>query len=234
MNKLKCSYEQYKGNFAKQYMDAQEKFHAKSSDVTWERILQEIDFPLAGKKVLDAGCGYGRYLKYFQEKDASYYGIDGSNPMIRLAKRLNPGIENLFVRDIENTGFQDGFFDLVFSRFAIQHAEDMNPLFQEIHRILSPGGYFIFVGNHPMMMFEYKKGGNYFEREVIGLDLFDRTLTVYEPTHTLEEHLNDFVLKNFQLMTLSEDSCSPGEVYPIKNRTAKLYVPEFILMKFKK
>jgi 2-polyprenyl-3-methyl-5-hydroxy-6-metoxy-1,4-benzoquinol methylase len=53
----------------------------------FELVLERLE-PLAGKTVLDVGCGSGRYcLAYAQRGAARVVGVDFSGPMIELAQR---------------------------------------------------------------------------------------------------------------------------------------------------
>jgi SAM-dependent methyltransferase len=75
-------------------------------------VLAEA-IPLAGKRVLDVGCGFADFSAYLAERapDASYVGLDISRAMIAEARRLRPAAD-LRHADIltEDPG---GPFDLV-------------------------------------------------------------------------------------------------------------------------
>jgi len=53
-----------------------------------ERLL--IGRVYKGSKVLDVGCGNGRYYPVFIQKGAQYYGIDISTKLIGIAKQKYP------------------------------------------------------------------------------------------------------------------------------------------------
>ncbi|KKQ97117.1 MAG: hypothetical protein A3F95_02810 [Candidatus Nealsonbacteria bacterium RIFCSPLOWO2_12_FULL_39_31] len=58
---------------------------------TWSHIWEEIkflfdDYVKAGDRVLDVGCGNGRYCDLIQEKRAVYKGLDNSNGLVAMAK----------------------------------------------------------------------------------------------------------------------------------------------------
>src|SRR3989344_9680523 len=60
---------------------------------------------LIGKKILDAGCGSGRDLQYFNEEGLDVTGIDISKGMLRECKR-RAGIMGLQM-DMRKMSFQD-------------------------------------------------------------------------------------------------------------------------------
>ena len=226
-------YKQYDNKFARLYMDSQEKFHAKTSDVTGEALYSQIDFPLKGKRLLDAGCGYGRYLKHFQKAGAIVYGIDASRAMVELALEHNPNLKTLSVQRMEKTSFKSNFFDVIVSRFAIQHAKNLTPVFEELHRILKPGGYLIFIGNHPMFLFEAKKDKRYDKQEIVELRGFGAVI-IREPTHTFSEHISEFVLRNFELISFQEKAAWSKEASNTNIDGARKGIPEFIVVKLRK
>lgn len=74
-----------------------------------EKILEmEIS---KSDKVLDAGCGYGRWASFFSPEQ--YVGVDFSPDFIALARQKNP--DHVFVQStLESLPFEDGEFDVAF------------------------------------------------------------------------------------------------------------------------
>ena len=63
-----------------------------------------------GKKILDAGCGDGRFLYEMRNLDASLWGVDYSKSAIRFAKVFNPKV-NLSEADLtKKLKFKSNFF----------------------------------------------------------------------------------------------------------------------------
>lgn len=58
------------------------------------QVLSEI-MPLAGKTILDVGCGFADFADYLERhhKNIRYSGIDLSPRMVRQAKKLHPGLD---------------------------------------------------------------------------------------------------------------------------------------------
>src|SRR4051812_44332726 len=52
--------------------------------------FSHLNIPLKGKNVLDLGCGDGYDLSQIKLKEASIFGIDSSEEMIKLAQQKNP------------------------------------------------------------------------------------------------------------------------------------------------
>jgi SAM-dependent methyltransferase len=91
------------------------------------------------KRVLDVASGPGYVAAKAAERGASTIGVDISEAMISLARRLHPQIE--FRRgDVEDLPFPDGAFDAVVGNFIMLHVGRPEEAAAEFVRILVPGG----------------------------------------------------------------------------------------------
>lgn len=104
-------------------------------------IFSEIDSVLdllksENIKILDLGCGRGRYLKYIKDNFPQWelYGID---PF------YSDGNLNIKHGSAYNIPFPDSSLDVVYTYIVMQHISDMQRVLAEIKRVLKPGGYFI-------------------------------------------------------------------------------------------
>ncbi len=112
----------------------------------WEEIKFLFDDHLvAGEKVLDSGCGNGRYYELFKSKGVSYFGIDNSEKLIEIAKAKYP--EARFqIADALNLPFPNNYFDKVFSIAVFHHipSKDLRAQFlKETRRVLKQGGVLV-------------------------------------------------------------------------------------------
>ncbi|MDL2219054.1 class I SAM-dependent methyltransferase [Ruminococcaceae bacterium OttesenSCG-928-O06] len=114
--------------------------------------LQALLPPLAGKRVLDLGCGYGWHCIYAaQQGAAAVTGVDVSEKMLQVAreKTLFPNVEYLLL-PIEDIAFAPASFDVVLSSLALHYVADFAAVCQKVHACLAPGGAFIFSVEHPI------------------------------------------------------------------------------------
>jgi phosphoethanolamine N-methyltransferase len=112
-----------------------------------DRVLDGLS--LAGRNVLDIGCGSGGITIHLVEKHkaASATGFDVEAPVIETAKRHadERGLTGRmrFVQAPPGPHpFADAAFDVVFSKDALLHVPDKDALFAGIFRVLKPGGVF--------------------------------------------------------------------------------------------
>ncbi len=103
---------------------------------------------LGGKRVLDAMCGSGELTGYLLERGADVVGLDISPVVIDLFHSKHPRATGL-VGSIFDTGFEGESFDVVAVVGGLHHAQpNVAGAIDEIHRILRPGGWFVFAGPH--------------------------------------------------------------------------------------
>lgn len=107
---------------------------------------------LAGKAVLDLGCGFGDFARYAREHGVhSVTAVDLSQRMLDEARRLTTDSEIFFVHaPIEDYTPEPATYDLVVSSLALHYVADFRGVAQRIFEALRPRGTFIFSVEHPM------------------------------------------------------------------------------------
>jgi ubiquinone/menaquinone biosynthesis C-methylase UbiE len=112
-----------------------------------DRVLAGLS--LAGKKVLDIGCGAGGITMHLIERHsaAQAIGFDVEVPVIAMARQraADKGLQGKlrFVQALPGKlPFPDASFDVAFSKDALLHVPDKDALFADIFRVLKPAGVF--------------------------------------------------------------------------------------------
>jgi 2-polyprenyl-6-hydroxyphenyl methylase/3-demethylubiquinone-9 3-methyltransferase len=104
------------------------------NDVRLRAILSALG-PLAGRRMLDLGCGKGRFARRFQEAGAEVVGLDVSAGMLREAV----GIDR--VRgSARRLPFASESFDAVVAVEVLEHVGAIPEVLAEMRRVLRPGG----------------------------------------------------------------------------------------------
>lgn len=123
-----------------------------ANDLFETPALLELLPDLAGRAVLDLGCGCGGHCAEFVRRGARrVLGVDISEKMLDAARRENadPRIEYRRMA-MEDVGALDERFDAVVSSLAIHYVEDYAGLVRAVHDLLNPGGVFVFSQEHPI------------------------------------------------------------------------------------
>lgn len=97
-------------------------------------VANALEGPVAGKRILDIGCGNGDISQHFAGRN-DQYGVD-------VEDRRRPENDGLVFSRVssERLPFDDGFFDVVLSHHVIEHVADQALHLREMHRVLVPNG----------------------------------------------------------------------------------------------
>jgi SAM-dependent methyltransferase len=136
----------YAASFARQWkhFPRNQLDGANGTRLTRDRFLRETGWrpaDLAGKLVLEAGSGAGRFTALLAEAGAELVTFDYSSA-IDVNRANNGDFANVaFAQaDIFDMPFRDGAFDYVFCHGVMQHTPDPAAAFRALDRVLKPGG----------------------------------------------------------------------------------------------
>jgi len=102
---------------------------------------------LAGKKILDLGCGAGETSVYFALQGAKVYACDVSEDFLKVAHRLadRHGVKLETVQlDTGRIPYREESFDFVFGNGVLHHV-DLGMTGLEVFRVLKSGGKAFFI-----------------------------------------------------------------------------------------
>jgi SAM-dependent methyltransferase/uncharacterized protein YbaR (Trm112 family) len=93
-----------------------------------------------GKRVLDAGCGSGRFAYYAGKYGAEVWAMD-LGPAVEVARRNTEAVGNVQVvqGDLHHPPFALESFDFIYSIGVLHHLPDPEAAFQNLLRFLKPG-----------------------------------------------------------------------------------------------
>jgi len=185
---------------------------------------------IAGREILDAGCGEGYNTRKLARMGAHVTGIDISPKMIEFAiQEEHTAPLGITYRNYSFSNMKmlaDQTFDMVVAFMSLMDGRDYAGAVNEIHRVLRPGGYLIFSITHPCFLTkgltwikdengsEYRVSvGNYFmkapyvEKWKFTLSPEAQRLPEFEVPNfprTLSEYMNELISNGFQLAELRE------------------------------
>jgi len=102
------------------------------------KLIRQHLGELAGSRILDVGCGKGRFARIFheQEPSAEIWGLDISEAMLRFV----PAGIHTRAGSMTELPFDDEFFDGAYATESLEHAVDIEKAVSEICRVVKPGG----------------------------------------------------------------------------------------------
>jgi 2-polyprenyl-3-methyl-5-hydroxy-6-metoxy-1,4-benzoquinol methylase len=122
-------------------------------EAVWEALPQDLEptdlalrsgFLLAhaapGQRVLDLGCGEGRFAAALTAAGARVLAADIAEEPLRRARVRVPGLEVHLLGGEAKWDLADAGFDLVWAGEVIEHVADTQGWLSEARRVLRPGG----------------------------------------------------------------------------------------------
>ena len=113
----------------------------QESELTFQQKTGFSLDSLAGKTVLDVGCGTGRFMDVCLRDGARVVGFDLSSAAEVAAENLRDRKEaTVFQADVFHLPFAPESFDFIYSIGVLHHTPDCEAAFKVLPRLLKPGG----------------------------------------------------------------------------------------------
>ena len=210
-------------------------------DIATEAELRLLG-TVAGKRVLDLGCGTGRASAVLAQQGAHVIGLDPSAELVTAARRHASQAQvkvEFHQGDLADLAFMRAdSVDLVFSAWAIGGAPDLNRVFRQVHRVLKQGTPFVFSMSHPAydiiddehpdQPLQIRR--SYFDRSPVD----DSGETPFgEHHHTVSDVFMGLTRNNFRVDVLLEPESNPAAPSP-HWREAFLWLPRTLVVRARK
>lgn len=175
---------------------------------------------VAGRRILDAGCGSGPLSAALRANGSVVTGFDVSAAMVDLARQRLGEDADLHVADLAAPlPFGDAEFDDVVASLVLHYLEDWSGALAELRRVLKPGGRLILSVNHPVIFPVVYPEADYFAVTKYSEDYLMDGQTVsltfwHRPLHAMTDA---FTAAGFRIAAVSEPPPAPDtppEVLP--------------------
>jgi ubiquinone/menaquinone biosynthesis C-methylase UbiE len=201
---------------------------------------------VTGMRVLDCGCGEGRFCRLLAQRGAAYIlGLDLCAPMIDAARERQSDRDEYRVADVQDLDFlDDASFDLAVSYLNQCDLPDFARNTREVYRVLRPGGRFIVANLHPMRsaVGGWLKDDEGRKQHVILDRYFDETerhwrmrgSDVTNFHRTLMTYLDGFLAAGFTIERVVEPTATAESLERYPENDDELRVPNFIIYVLRK
>ena len=152
MNKEVADFREYNRNATKKrYDEFYKKKDFKSFSISEEYFIKSLisRFNIKpGSKILDIGCGTGKYTHLFTQLGMDCLGVDISKVGVKRAKDRSP-LSKFMVGDVTNMSFNDNSFDVLYcSGLSLFNETDLSvlaPFVTYLLKFLKDDGLFVFI-----------------------------------------------------------------------------------------
>jgi ubiquinone/menaquinone biosynthesis C-methylase UbiE len=162
-------------------------------------VLRQGSLELAGRNVIEIGCGTGHNTQWLAEHAGSVFALDFSEGMLRQAKaRVHSRRVRFVQHDIRSAWpLADASADLVVAILVLEHVEHLELIFDEAARTLRVGGELFLCELHPMRQMSGRQA------EFTDTETGERVrVTAY--LHDISEYVNVGLERGYELIHLGE------------------------------
>ncbi len=200
-----------------------------------------------GRRVLDIGCGEGRFCRLLAGLGAEITGIDLTEGLVERAQAQSEGVGTYLVGNAHDlAGVEDESFDLAVSYIVMVDLFNFREAIRSSYRVLKRGGRFIVCNIHPMRMAKVNgwiRQGNRklfyavddYTSEGPRLEEISWTGKAFKSMHrTLSSYITAFLESGFVLEALQEPTPSAAQLAEHPTFDDEYRVPNFIIFALRK
>lgn len=176
-----------------------------SNLIEWPAIKTLLP-DLKNKKVLDLGCGTGRFAFQFEQYcPKAVLGIDISEEMVKVARKIaseRKSSVTFMEGDIEDLSeVESGSYDFIFSSTALHYLQNLDIISKEVSRVLTQKGVCVLSVIHPLYSAQYPIYSGSSDNEVEGewtLKYLNRNMRAYiQPWIEYNPEVENFTSKSY-------------------------------------
>ena len=212
-----------------------------------DRWMLEVLGPVKGLRIVDLGCGEGRFCRILAQKGASYVlGVDLCEPLIAEAhKRRISDVEDYLSSNIENLEpVESAAFDIAVSYVSLVDIENLEAAITASYRIIKPGGRFVVCNLAPMATSSNSRitdpdgariairVDHYFDESARIMRFKGHPLTNFH--RTLTTYINGFLEVGYLLRGIREPKPDEPEAARYPDLANELRAPSFVIFDLEK
>jgi ubiquinone/menaquinone biosynthesis C-methylase UbiE len=197
---------------------------------------------VAGLRIVDLGCGEGRFCRMLSRQGASYVlGIDLCERLIEeaIAQKAS-NVEHYLIGNAETLDSVDSqSFDIAVSYVSLVDIADLDAVIASSYRVLKPGGRFVVCNLAPMLTAQNARitdpdgtrtafrVDHYFDESTRISRILGHQLTNYH--RTLSTYINGFLKVGYLLQGIHEPRPDKEDLAHYPELTNELRAPGFVI-----
>jgi 2-polyprenyl-3-methyl-5-hydroxy-6-metoxy-1,4-benzoquinol methylase len=197
---------------------------------------------VAGMRIVDLGCGEGRFCRMLSRQGASYVlGIDLCERLIKEAiAQKTSSAEHYQIGNAETlNSVEDQSFDIAVSYVSLVDIADLDAVIASSYRVLQPGGRFVVCNLAPMATAQNaritdpdgtrtaSRVDHYFDESTRASRILGHELTNYH--RTLSTYINGFLRAGYVLQGIYEPRPEQVDLARYPELTNELRAPGFVI-----
>jgi len=116
-------------------------------DVLEHRLVERL-LPPSGRRILDAGCGFGRLADVYVDRFDECVLVDSAWSLLEQARDRWAPRATFVAADLKALPFATGAFDAALAIRVLHHFEDPRPVLAGLRAVLAPGGRLLFTSSN--------------------------------------------------------------------------------------
>lgn len=131
-------------NFNNSSLEVQERdadYHELQRQLLLESVESLLGSSIAGRDVLDFGCGWGLTLQFLRERGAECYGVDPAHEAVSYCREQGLDVSVGHIDDFGEYGLR--MFDVILMQNVLEHLKDPVRALRMLADRLKPGGVLV-------------------------------------------------------------------------------------------
>jgi len=202
-------------------------------------LVEELD---GAGSVLDLGTGEGQLARRLRANAACVVGVDRATAQLVTARARGGGVA--YARgDAGALPFRTGSFDAVVACLVLEHVVALDPVLDEVARVLGAGGRAVLALNHPLLQ---APGSGWIDDQILG-EQYWRIGSYLEEDTSMEEvakgvvlpfvhrplsaYVNGLARRGLALTALHEPAPPPGFLALAPEYAAAASIPRLCVLR---
>ncbi|PIP24495.1 MAG: hypothetical protein CO140_01235 [Candidatus Moranbacteria bacterium CG_4_9_14_3_um_filter_40_7] len=137
-------------SFCCEYADRVKKEIEESAkqDKCFDFFMKSAPKDLSGKKIIDIGCGEGRWSRFFSQRGSVVLGIDKKDQILEVAREKSKNFKNINFVNLPFEKIEEepiGRFDYIINSYVLHNFNNLDQFFSTANHLLKMNGKLLLI-----------------------------------------------------------------------------------------